>query len=79
MNHIPRTALKDISLRMAEGYDLGLALFRVSNHYALDRQQLREAYERKIKREELVYDLLLALGMLTAFLCPVFFYLIARS
>ena len=79
MNHIPRTALKDISLRMNEGYDLGLALFRVSNHYALDRQQLREAYERKIKREELTSNALLALGMLSAFLCPVFFYLLARS
>ena len=62
MNHIPRTALKDISIRMAEGYDLGLALFRVSNHYALDRQQLRQAYERKIKQEEFFSDLLLALG-----------------
>jgi hypothetical protein len=64
---------------MNEGYDLGLALFRVSNHYALDRQQLREAYERKIKREELTSDLLLALGMTAIFFCPVFFYLLARG
>ena len=78
MHHIPRTALKDISIRMAEGYDLGLALFRVSSHYALDRQQLRQAYERKLKQEEFFSDLLLALGMTAVFFCPVFYYLIAR-
>ena len=79
MNHIPRTALKDISIRMNEGYDLGLALFRVSSHYALDRQQLRQAYERKIKQEEFFSDLLLTLGITAIFFCPVFFYLIARA
>jgi len=79
MNHIPKNALKDISIRMNEGYDLGLALFRVSNHYSLDRQQLRQAYERKLKQEEFFFDLLLASGMTAIFFCPVFFYLLARA
>jgi len=82
MNYIPKTALKDITEKMKDGYDLGLALFSVSIHYAIDRQELREAYDRKLKRDELLFiasNALLALGMVSAFLCPVFFYLVARG
>ena len=79
MNHIPRTALKLIDKKMKEGAQYYFALLYVADRFDLNTNELRKAHEKRSKAGELLNDALLALGMLSAFLCPVFFYLLAKA
>jgi len=77
--YISNKAIKDVTLHMSQGYDLGLALFRVSSDYALDKDELRRAYDKKLQRQEMISNGLCALGMLALFASPVLFYFVARG
>jgi hypothetical protein len=79
MSYIPRTALKLIDKKLKEGTQYYFALLYVADQFDLNTNELRKAHEKRSKAGELLNDALLALGMLSAFLCPVFFYLLARA
>ena len=80
--YIPKSAYNEINRRLEEGQMYIEAIKHTAFSYGFEPAALREAYDRKLKRDELLFiasNALLALGMVSAFLCPVFFYLAARG
>lgn len=77
--YIPKSAYNEINRRLEEGQMYIEAIKHTAFSYGFEPAALREAYDKKLQRREMFSNALLALGMVSVFLCPVFFYLAARG